>query len=60
MQHTITEHYTKYNTERRYGRKSDSSNRAWKILLDTVYRAEKICSDKAHRNVLLIQDPGLV
>ena len=27
-------------TERRYGAKSDSANKAWKILLETVYKAE--------------------
>lgn len=46
--------------ERRYGRKSDSASCALKILLDTVYKAEKICLDRALRNVLLMQDRGLV
>ena len=35
------ENWIEQYAERRYGRKSNSSNRAWKILLNTVYKAEK-------------------
>lgn len=35
------ENWIEQYAERRYGRKSISANRAWKILLNTVYKAEK-------------------
>lgn len=35
------ENWIEQYAERRYGRKSNSANRAWKILLNTVYKAEK-------------------